>query len=119
MHWKIPSSQKTTKSSIKAIMILVFYIEGVILVNWVPEGQTVYQIYYKEILIALCVSMVGKRYEMKYVRIGMNSLERYCDSTQHTGLSRYFWKTEFPCWNIHCANLTFLFPKIKSSLKEI
>ena len=43
-----------SKSKFKAIMIVFFDIWGVIYIDWVPEGQTVNQVYYKNVLTTLC-----------------------------------------------------------------
>jgi len=55
MHWKSPSSTRQkkarqNKSIFKAMMIFFFDIQGIVHVDWVPEGQTVNQVYYKEVL---------------------------------------------------------------------
>ena len=52
MHWKRPSSPRQkkarqSKSKFEA-MIVFFDIRGIVHVDWVPEGQTVNQVYYKE-----------------------------------------------------------------------
>ena len=39
-----------SKSKFKAMMIVFFDIRGVIYIDWVPEGQTVNQVYYKNVL---------------------------------------------------------------------
>jgi len=44
-------------------MIVFFYIRGVVHVDWVPEGQTVNQVYYKEVLTKLR-EQVRRRPEM-------------------------------------------------------
>ena len=58
MHWKSPQSPRKkkarmSKSKFKAIMIVFFDIRGVIYIDWVPEGQTVNQVYYKNVLTTL------------------------------------------------------------------
>jgi histone-lysine N-methyltransferase SETMAR len=58
MHWKSPSSPRQkkarhSKSKFKALMIVFFDIRGIVHVDWVPEGQTVNQAYYKEVLTGL------------------------------------------------------------------
>ena len=53
MHWKSSQSPRKkkariSKSKFKAMMIVFFSISGgVIYIDWVPEGQTVNQVYYK------------------------------------------------------------------------
>jgi hypothetical protein len=41
------------KSKAKAMMIAFFDFRGVIMIEWVPEGQTVTQKYYLEVLTKL------------------------------------------------------------------
>jgi hypothetical protein len=55
MHWKTPSSSRIkkgrmSKSKVKRMMIVFFNIRGVIMIQWVPEGQTFIQKYYLEVL---------------------------------------------------------------------
>jgi hypothetical protein len=58
MHWKTPTSLRMkkvrmSKSNVKAMMIVCFNSRGVIMTEWVPEGQTVNQKYYLEVLTKL------------------------------------------------------------------
>jgi hypothetical protein len=58
MHWKTPISPRMkkvrmSKSKVKAMIIVFFNIRGVIVIEWVPEGQTVNQKYYLEVLTKL------------------------------------------------------------------
>jgi hypothetical protein len=58
MHWKTPTSlimkkARMSKSKVKAMMIVFFDIRGVIMIEWVPEGQTVNQEHYLEVLTKL------------------------------------------------------------------
>ena len=58
MHWKRPQSPRKkkarmSKSKFKAMMIVFFDIQGVIYIDWVPEGQTVNQVYCKNVLTTL------------------------------------------------------------------
>ena len=69
MHWKIPSSPRQKKarqrkSKFKAKIIFFFYIQGILHMDWVPEGQTVNQVYYKEVLTNLREQVRKKRPEM-------------------------------------------------------
>ena len=57
-HWESPSSQmqkkaRQSESKFKAMMIVFIHIRGIVHVDWVPEGQTVKQVYYKEVLTNL------------------------------------------------------------------
>jgi hypothetical protein len=54
MHWKTPISlrmekARMSKSKVKAIMIVFFDIRGIIMIEWVSEGQK----YYLEVLTKL------------------------------------------------------------------
>jgi Transposase. len=45
MHWKIPASPRMkkarmSKSKFKAMLIIFFDISGIVMTEWVPEGQT-------------------------------------------------------------------------------
>jgi len=55
MHWKSPSSPRQkkarqSKSKFKVMMIVFSDIRGIVHVDWVPECQSVNQVYYKEVL---------------------------------------------------------------------
>jgi len=70
MHWKSPSSPRQkkarqSKSKCKAMMIFLFPdIRGIVHVDRVPEGQTVNQVYYKEVLTNLRERVRRRRPEM-------------------------------------------------------
>lgn len=58
MHLKGPISQRAkkarmSKSRFKAMMIVFFDIHGIVYLHWVPEGQTINQHYYLEVLAQL------------------------------------------------------------------
>ena len=58
MHWMSPNSPRQkkarqSKSKFKAMMIDFFDIWGIVHIDWVSEGQTVNQVYYKEVLTNL------------------------------------------------------------------
>jgi len=46
------------------MMTVSFDIRGIVHVDWVPEGQTVNQVYYKEVLTNLCEWVRRRRPEM-------------------------------------------------------
>jgi len=59
-----PRKKKKTrqsKSKFKAMTIFFSDIQGIGHVDWVPEGQTVNQVYYKEVLANLCEWMKRRR----------------------------------------------------------
>ena len=65
MHWKSPSSPRQKKarmsmSKFKAMIIVFSDIRGIVPIEWVPEGRTVNQVYYMEILTTLR-GRVGRR----------------------------------------------------------
>ncbi len=54
MHWKISASlrmkkARMLKSKFKAMLIVFFNIDGIVMTEWVPEGQT----YYLKVLATL------------------------------------------------------------------
>ena len=58
MQWKSTSSQRPKKackshSKFKATFIVFFDIQGIVMAEWVPSGQTVNQQYYIEVLMKL------------------------------------------------------------------
>ena len=100
---------RQSKSKFKA-MIVFFDIRGIVHVDWVPEGQIVNQVYYKEVLTNLRERERRRRPKMwkngSWVLHQDNAL-----------FVKTFWRsTRSPCWNIHRTHL-FLFPKIMSALK--
>ena len=69
MHWKSPASPRKkkarmSKSKFKVMMIVFYDIKGIIYINWVPEGQTVNQVYYKDVLTTLRERVRRRRPEM-------------------------------------------------------
>jgi hypothetical protein len=55
MQWKSTSSPRPKKagmsrSRFKAMLIVFFDIQGIVMAEWVPSGQTVNQHYYIEVL---------------------------------------------------------------------
>jgi hypothetical protein len=69
MHWKTPTSPRMkkarmSKSKVKAMMIVFFDIRGTIMIEWVPEVQTVNQKYYLEFLTNLQERVGKKRLEL-------------------------------------------------------
>ncbi|VVC33870.1 Transposase, type 1 [Cinara cedri] len=69
MHWKTPESPRIkkarmSKSKFKAMLIVFFDINGIVMTEWVPEGQTVNQIYYLSVLATLRERIRKKRPEL-------------------------------------------------------
>nr|CAH7723473.1 unnamed protein product [Callosobruchus chinensis] len=108
MHWKTQSSPRMkkarmSKSKLKAMLIIFFDSRGVIMVEWVPQGQTVNQKYYIEVLEKL--------------------RERNAPAHNALSVKQFLAKKsipvlEHPPYSPDLAPCDFyLFPKIKSSLK--
>nr|CAH7734624.1 unnamed protein product [Callosobruchus chinensis] len=127
MHWKTQSSPRMkkarmSKSKLKAMLIIFFDVRGVIMVEWVPQGQTVNQKYYIEVLEKLRERVRKKRPDMWK----NNSWILHQDNAPaHNALSvkQFLEKKsipvlEHPPYSPDLAPCDFyLFPKIKSSLK--
>ena len=104
-------------------MLIVFFdIKGVILEEWVPEGTTVNQHYYKEVLIKL-----REKVRQKRPQLWENGFILHQDNTPaHTALSvkqvltdKNITTLEHPPYSPDLAPCDFyLFPKVKSVLKR-
>ena len=127
MHWKSPSSPKQkkaqqSKSKFKALMIFFFDIRGIVHVDWVPEGQTVNQVYYREVLTNLRERVRRKKtWNVEEWLLGSSPRQRagtqrpdcqvVFDEAQDHSVGTYIVLTwPSPMWLI-------LFPKIKSAFK--
>jgi len=108
----------------KAMMIVFSDIRRIVHVDWVPEGQTVNQVYYKEVLTNLHEWVRRRRPEMW--KNGSWVL-RQDSAPAHNALSvkkfltkRKITVSEHPPFSPHLAPCDFfLFPKIKSAFKGI
>jgi len=109
-------------SKFKEMMIVFFHIRGVIYIDWVPEGQSVNQVYYKNVLTTLRERVRRRRPDM-----WKNALWilHHDNAPAHNALSlkRYLAKNNIPVMehppyspDIAPCDI-FLFPKIKSALK--
>jgi hypothetical protein len=110
------------RENVKAIKIVFFNIRGVIMIAWLPEGQTVNQKYYLEVLTKLRELVRKKGLELwkkeswildQYHATANNALavkqflaDKCIPVLQHTLYSPDFAPSEF-----------YLFPKVKSVLK--
>jgi hypothetical protein len=112
---------RKNKSNFKAMMIVPFDIRGIVRTDWVPEVQTVDQVYCKEVLTNL---LEGVR--RKYLKCGRTAHRFFTMTTrQHTthGLSMFLAKHKIPVLRHppYSPDLSpcdfFLFLKIKSALK--
>jgi hypothetical protein len=52
-HYPRPKTARMSKSKIKTMLVVFFDIQGIIITQYVPPGQTVNQTYYIEVLIKL------------------------------------------------------------------
>ncbi|KAL4089073.1 hypothetical protein QTP88_024146 [Uroleucon formosanum] len=127
MHWKTSASPKLkkarmSKSKLKAMLIVFFDIKGVIMTEWVPQGQTVNQHYYLQVLTTLRERVRRKRPELWE----NDSWFLHQDNAPaHSALSvkRFLAKNRTPVlqqppYSPDLAPCDFwLFPKLKSALK--
>lgn len=127
MHWKSPSSPKIkkakmSKSRLKAMLIVFFDIKGVILIEWVPAGQTVNQAYYKTVLQKLRERVRKKRPDLWKNNAWILHQD---NAPAHTALSvkQFLADNKIPVLNHppYSPDLApcdfYLFPKVKESLK--
>jgi len=111
-----------SKSKFKAMMIVFFDIRGVIYIDWVPESQTVNQVYYKNVLTTLRESVRRRRPDMWK---NASWILHHDKAPAHKALSvkRCLAKNKIPVMEHppYSPDLApcdfFLFPKIKSALK--
>lgn len=118
LYWKNPQQGKKarmSKSKFKAMMIVFFLIQRIIANDWVPKGQIINQIYYKEVLTPVNVYTEKCLIYAKIVHGSFNKSTHWRTMQVHQD----FWpNTKFilliwPCF----VWFLFLFPKIKSMLK--
>ncbi|VVC45839.1 Transposase, type 1 [Cinara cedri] len=108
MHWKTPESPRIkkarmSKSKFKA-MLIVFFFDIIVMTEWVPEGQTVNQIYYLSVLATL-------RKRDNAPAHNALSVKQYLAGKRTPVLEHAPYSPDLaPCD-------FFLFPKIKSALK--
>ena len=109
------------KSKVKVMHILFFNIQGIIHLEFLPQGQTLNQTVYKEIFWLLVRSVRDKRRSLWEAHVwGLHD-----NATAHTALSilqflaeRNIATLEHPPYSPDLAPCDFfLFPKIKSVLK--
>ena len=98
-------------------MIVFFDIWGVIHIDWVPEGQTVNQVYYKNVLTTLCERVRRRRPDM------WKNASWILHHDNALSVKRYLVKNNIPVMEHpqYSPDLApcdfFLFPKIESALK--
>lgn len=127
MHWKTKKSPRMkkarmSKSRFKAMLIVFFDIKGVIHIEWVPEGTTVNQYYYIQVLITLRERVRKKRPEMwsenSWILHQGNAPSHNALSVKQFLAKNSITLMEHPPYSPDLAPCDFfLFPKIKSELK--
>jgi hypothetical protein len=98
------TKKKKIKSNFKVMMSVFVDIRGIINIDCVPEGQTVNQVYYKEVSATL-----HDRVRRINLKCGRTAHGFFTMTTRrHTThcLSRRFWRNRrSPCWSIHPTHL--------------
>lgn len=127
MHWKTPASPRMkkarmSKSRVKAMLIVFFDIKGVIMTEWVPEGQTVNQKYYIDTLIKLREKIRKKRPDSwkndSWILHQDNAPAHNALSVKQFLADKRIPVLEHPPYSPDLAPCDFyLFPKVKSALK--
>jgi len=127
MEWKKkgePRSKKArmSKSKIKAMLILFFDSRGIVLQEWVPQGQTVNSAYYLEVMKRLRDRVRKKRPDLWQ---NQSWVLHHDNAPSHTAIivKQFLARTsttviEHPPYSPDLAPCDFyLFPKIKEKLK--
>lgn len=127
MHWKSPASPRSkkgrmSKSKFKAMLIVFFDINGIIMIEWVPEGQTVNQHYYLEVLAKLRERVRKKRPDLwknkSWVLHQDNAPAHNALSVKQFLADKQIPVLDHPPYSPDLAPCDyFLFPKVKSVLK--
>ena len=110
------------KSKVKVMLIVFFNIQGIVYFEFLPQGQTVNQTIYKEILQCLVRSVCDKRWSLWEAHTWAL---HYDNTPAHTALSIHQFITERKIATLQHPPYSpdlgpcdfFLFPKIKSVLK--
>lgn len=126
-QWKSPSSPRPRKarmckSKIKVMLIVFFDCKGVVHYEFVPEGETVNQHFYKEVLVRLMEKIRRKRrdlWESKQWLLHHDNAPAHSALTIRQFLaSRQVATLDHPPYSPDLAPSDFfLFPKLKSALK--
>ena len=123
-EWKsygFPRPVKARKSKLKVkVMLIVFFdIQGIVHFEFLPQGQTVNQTVYKEILWCLVRSMCDKSRAFAWA-LHHDNAPAHTALSIHQFLRKKHCNFEHPSYFPDPASCDFfLFPKIKSVLKEI
>jgi hypothetical protein len=127
MHWKTSESPKLkkarmSKSKLKAMLIVFFDIKGVIMTEWIPQGQTVNQHYYLQVLTTLRERVRRKRPELwendSWILHRDNALAHSALSVKQFLAKNRTQMLQHPPYSPNLAPCDFcLFPKLKNALK--
>ncbi|KAJ8958007.1 hypothetical protein NQ318_002009 [Aromia moschata] len=103
------------------MMIVLFDIQGIVYVHWVPEGQTVNQHYYIEVLMALRERVRIRRpdlWKTKSWKIHRDNAPTHSAWSVKAFFAKYgITVLEHPPNSPGLAPCDCLFPKVKSALK--
>ena len=115
--------QRTLRSKFKAMLIVFFDIQGIVMAEWVPSGQMANQQYYTEVLTKLRESVRRKRLELRrngWILHQDNAPAHNALSVKQFLANKNTTVLEHPPYSPDLAPCNFyLFPKIKSVLKGI
>jgi histone-lysine N-methyltransferase SETMAR len=126
MQWKTthspkPKKARMQKSKIKTMLVVFFDIQGIIMAQYLPPGQSVNQTYYIELLTKLRGSIRRKRPELW--KNGWIIHQENAPAHNALSVRQFLAKKENPVF-YHAPNSPdlapcdfFLFPKLKHSLK--
>ncbi|VVC36390.1 Transposase, type 1 [Cinara cedri] len=123
MHWKTPATPRMKKarmfkSKFKAMLVVFFDINGIVMTEWVPEGQTVNQHYYLTVLATLR-ERVRKKRPMLWKNKSWILHQNNAPAHNALSLKRYLAAKGTPVLE-HAPYSPcdfYLFSKIKSALK--
>jgi hypothetical protein len=109
------------RENVEAMMIVFFNIRGVIMTEMVPEGQTVNQKYYLEVLTKLRERVIKKRSDLwkKSWILHQDKAPAHNALTVKQFLAKKcILVLQHPLYSLDFASCDFyLFPKVKSALK--
>jgi len=127
MQWKSTSSPRPKKahlrrSKFKAMLIVFFDIQGIVMAEWVPSGQMVNQQYYNEVLTKLRECVRRKRPELwrnRWILHQDNNPAHNALSVKQFLANKNITVLEHPPYSPDLAPCDFyLIPKINQCSKE-
>jgi hypothetical protein len=110
------------RENVKAMMIVFFIIRGVIMIKWVPQGQTVNQKYYLEVLTKLSERVRKKRSDLwkkkSWILHQDNAPAHNALAVKQFLADKCIPVLQHPVYSLDLAPCDFyLFPKVKNVLK--